>query len=121
MPSRQQQVCERLQQRFPDLDTIRVDGDLVAMDVPTTRLIDVCTCLRDEPALAFAQLTDLCGVDMAGYGKGLLSLCQVLPLPRNMPRRRGVAWAASRASAIASTERNSLLNAALEYEWRTPS
>lgn len=70
MTSRQQQVCERLQQHFPDLDAIRVDGDLVAMEVPSTRLIDVCICLRDEPSLAFAQLTDLCGVDMAGYGKG---------------------------------------------------
>lgn len=70
MTSRQQQLCDRLQQRFPDLDAIRVDGDLVAMDVPPARLIDVCTALRDEPTLAFAQLSDLCGVDMASYGKG---------------------------------------------------
>ena len=41
MTSRQQQMCERLQQRFNDIDGIRVDGDLVARDVSAERLIEV--------------------------------------------------------------------------------
>jgi NADH-quinone oxidoreductase subunit C len=31
-------------------------------------LIDVATKLRDDPTLAFSQMTDLCGVDYSAYG-----------------------------------------------------
>jgi NADH-quinone oxidoreductase subunit C len=31
-------------------------------------LIDVATKLRDTPSLAFAQMTDLCGMDYSAYG-----------------------------------------------------
>ncbi|MCH8478022.1 MAG: NADH-quinone oxidoreductase subunit C [Wenzhouxiangella sp.] len=40
----------------------------LAVDVPAEFWLDVAWQLRDEPALAFEQLTDLCGIDYLGYG-----------------------------------------------------
>ena len=40
----------------------------VTIEVATTDLINVCKTLQSEPALAFTQLTDLCGVDYSTYG-----------------------------------------------------
>jgi NADH-quinone oxidoreductase subunit C len=42
-------------------------GEVTAV-VPAQDLIAVVTALRDDPALAFAQLSDLCGVDYSAYG-----------------------------------------------------
>ena len=36
--------------------------------VPAQDLLGVVAALRDDPALAFAQLIDLCGVDYSAYG-----------------------------------------------------
>ncbi|WP_323072672.1 NADH-quinone oxidoreductase subunit C [Mycetohabitans endofungorum] len=38
--------------------------------VAASDLIDVATRLRDDPALGFEQLSDLCGVDYSTYGDG---------------------------------------------------
>jgi len=70
MSTRQAQMCEQLQSLFPDNDTIHVDLDVVAMTVAADQLLDVALQLRDNPACAFVQLTDLCGVDYATYGQG---------------------------------------------------
>ncbi len=69
MSTRQEQMCEQLKTLFPQNDSIRVDLDLVAMEVAADDLIEVATTLRDDPACAFAQLTDICGVDYATYGE----------------------------------------------------
>ena len=37
--------------------------DVAAADYP-----EVACCLRDDPALAFGQMIDLCGIDYEGYG-----------------------------------------------------
>ena len=34
-------------------------------------LLEACRTLRDDPALAFEQLIDLCGVDYLEYGEGI--------------------------------------------------
>jgi len=70
MTSRQENMCEQLKSVFPDNDSIHVDIDLVSMSVAPGSLLEVATELRDNPALAFAQLSDLCGVDYATYGQG---------------------------------------------------
>ncbi len=49
--------------------TCTVANDEVTVECPRAALLDVATRLRDAPALAFAQLVDLCGVDYAGYGR----------------------------------------------------
>ena len=64
-----EQMCEQLIALFPDNDSIHVDIDLVSMSVAPADLIAVATELRDNPACAFAQLSDLCGVDYATYGQ----------------------------------------------------
>jgi NADH-quinone oxidoreductase subunit C len=53
----------------------RVQDLTVALGEATLRVkaadyLEVCRTLRDEPRLAFAELTDLCGVDYASYGEG---------------------------------------------------
>jgi NADH-quinone oxidoreductase subunit C len=40
----------------------------VAVEVPRQQLIAVCRVLRDDTALQFGQLVDLCGVDYLGFG-----------------------------------------------------
>jgi len=69
MSSRLQQMCDKLQQLFPENDSIHVDIDLVSMHVSHDKLLEVATTLRDDASTAFAQLSDLCGVDYATYGQ----------------------------------------------------
>ena len=38
------------------------------MEVAADELLDVARTLRDEPSLAYRQMSDLCGVDYATYG-----------------------------------------------------
>ena len=45
---------------------VRARGELT-LTVPAERYAEVARTLRDEPALAFEQLVDLCGVDYADY------------------------------------------------------
>ncbi|MFN9489782.1 MAG: NADH-quinone oxidoreductase subunit C [Betaproteobacteria bacterium] len=44
-------------------------GELTAV-VKAADLTAVCTTLRDDPALSFEQLIDLCGMDYSDYGDG---------------------------------------------------
>ena len=46
----------------------RIDADQVTLEVPADRIVEVCLTLRDDPALRFAQLVDLCAVDYLEYG-----------------------------------------------------
>jgi NADH-quinone oxidoreductase subunit C len=51
-------------------DRLAVDtrlGEATAV-VKAANLIEVATALRDTPSLAFAQMTDLCGMDYSAYG-----------------------------------------------------
>ena len=41
----------------------------VTLEVRRDEIIPVCTRLRDDPALAFTQLMDVCGVDYLEYGR----------------------------------------------------
>lgn len=65
-----QSLAARLQERFGG-GIIRCDqhrGDTTLVVAPTG-LLKMMTALRDEPAFAFEQLIDLCGVDHLGYGE----------------------------------------------------
>jgi NADH-quinone oxidoreductase subunit C len=42
----------------------------VTLEVPVALAIDVCSRLRDNPALRFETCIDLCGLDYSGYGDG---------------------------------------------------
>ncbi len=64
------ELTQAIQDRLGD----RVSFVETAFDCPTVvvqaeDLIDVCRTLRDDEALAFDQLIDLCGVDYLHYGR----------------------------------------------------
>jgi NADH-quinone oxidoreductase subunit C len=61
-----ERVEERLRARFPDLPVQRQAGEAVrdfTLFVPADRLVEVCTFLRDDPELDFAQLSWVSGLD----------------------------------------------------------
>ena len=68
MSTRVENMRDALQAAFPDNDSIRVDLDLVAIDVSSDQLLTVCQKLHDDPTLSFKQMSDLAGVDYATYG-----------------------------------------------------
>lgn len=71
MPDTTQTLVARLQQRFGSaLDACHEAHGEVTVELQRAHLLKVCTALRDEPAFAFVQLIDLCGVDYLLYGQG---------------------------------------------------
>lgn len=71
MPDMAQTLVARLQQRFGDtLSACHAAHGEVTIELPRAHLLAVCRALRDEPAFAFEQLMDLCGVDYLHYGQG---------------------------------------------------
>lgn len=69
MSSRIESLLATLQSAFADNGSIRESVDMVTMDVAAEQLLETFTRLHDDPALAFKQLSDLCGVDFATYGE----------------------------------------------------
>ena len=47
----------------------KVEAGQATIEVSPADVVDVCLVLRDDAALAFKQLSDLCGVDYLHYGK----------------------------------------------------
>lgn len=66
-PAPQHPILERLRARFGDvvLSTHDYRGDLTAQVTPAA-IVEVCTFVRDDPALAFDFLMDLTAVDYIG-------------------------------------------------------
>lgn len=65
-----QSLSSELKARFGDLLTISGSARTVlTAEVPVDHWLEVARALRDEPAFAFEQLTDLCGVDYLGFGQ----------------------------------------------------
>ena len=62
-------MLEALQLAFPDISGIHASLDLAVMDVAPDQLLDVARRLHDDPSLSFKQMSDLCGVDYATFGK----------------------------------------------------
>ncbi len=49
--------------------SVRESAGQHTLEVRRDDILPVCTRLRDDPALAFVQLMDLCGVDYLDYGR----------------------------------------------------
>jgi NADH-quinone oxidoreductase subunit C len=57
-----------LKSRFPDIKfLVREFRDMVTVVAPRERLVEICTFLRDEPALRYDMLVELNGVDYLNY------------------------------------------------------
>ena len=67
MPLEPQHIEERLRERFPSVPFERQTGEAVrdhTLYLPVEHLVEVCTFLRDDPALAFTMLSWVGGVDL---------------------------------------------------------
>lgn len=70
MPDTTQSLAARLLQYFGSvLQNCREERGEITLELQRVHLLQVCTALRDEPAFAFEQLIDLCGVDYLHYGQ----------------------------------------------------
>ena len=65
-----QQRADGLQERFAEqsVEVLVAHGE-ITLEVPREHLITVCTALRDDADLAYAQVMDVCGVDYSAYGE----------------------------------------------------
>ena len=59
----------RLREAFPDYDVSGGVAREVTMIVPRDALVDTATRLRDDAAVEFSTVIDLCGVDYLTYGE----------------------------------------------------
>ena len=67
--SRIETLTSSLADTFGDkLVSVKTDLGEVTAVIRAQHLLGIATALRDTPALRFAQLTDLCGVDYSAYG-----------------------------------------------------
>jgi len=63
------ELAEQLQQRLDgQAVSCKIALEEVTLEIPRESLRAVCRLLRDEPAFAFEQLMDVCGVDYLSYG-----------------------------------------------------
>lgn len=58
-------LSDRLENKIAD---IKEDVDTLTLEVAPSHLLDVAKILRDDEALKFEVLVDLCGVDYSDYG-----------------------------------------------------
>lgn len=70
-PEPQAELAARVRERLGALAAAvrEPSGGEVVCEVEPERLLQVCGCLRDDPALRFEQLIDLCAVDYSAYGR----------------------------------------------------
>jgi len=59
---------QQLEKSFGSFAKIDARLNELTMTVPADQYLQTATQLRDEPAFAFEQLIDLCGVDYQSYG-----------------------------------------------------
>ena len=62
-------LAEQLAARFGDTLGISTVRNETTAELTASDLLAVATALRDEPAFAFSELIDLCGIDYLGYGQ----------------------------------------------------
>lgn len=71
MSAKLETLSQNLQAQFGDtLQSLKVALGEVTIEVAAADYLSVMKTLRDEPALGFEELTDLCGVDYSTYGDG---------------------------------------------------
>jgi len=66
--TRADRLQEQLQVVLSGIGAIECEYGEVSLEVAPSELIATCEALRDHSELAFAQLSDLCGVDYATFG-----------------------------------------------------
>jgi len=70
MNDKSKTLAEKLDRHFADkVRIVERPGKRLVLEVDPANWQEVATDLRDNPKFAFAQLSDLCGVDYLGYGQ----------------------------------------------------
>ncbi|MBL7003565.1 MAG: NADH-quinone oxidoreductase subunit C [Gammaproteobacteria bacterium] len=65
-----QQLADTLNQVLgAQIDELTIAFDQIVIDIAASNLIEAATTLRDNEALKFQQLVDLCGIDYSQYGQ----------------------------------------------------
>jgi len=83
---RPDQVERSLRERFSDVPFHRQEGPAVrdhTLYLPADRLVEVCTFLRDDPALAFTMLSWVGGVDLLPREPRFEVVYHLLSIPHN--------------------------------------
>ena len=61
--------------------------DMACLHVPPGDLVRLCTCLRDDPALVFNFLADICGVDFHPKTPRFMLVYHLYSIPHKMRLR----------------------------------
>lgn len=69
MEKKLQMLTDQLQQHLGGVFDQLLIPDMVTLELPANRLLEVAYVLRDQDAFRFEQLLDVCGVDYLDYGK----------------------------------------------------
>lgn len=83
--TRLETLKNHLQTQFAQNCSLKEALNELTLDVPAGQWVDVCTALRDTPALSFELCIDLCGVDYATYGEPTAQVA-----PPKFPQRYAV-------------------------------
>ncbi|MCR4347405.1 MAG: NADH-quinone oxidoreductase subunit C [Sulfuricaulis sp.] len=67
--SNQELVAHARELLGASITAVRESVGQLTLEVRRDDVLSVCTRLRDDPAFAFVQLMDLCGVDYLDYGR----------------------------------------------------
>ncbi len=60
---------EKLQTRFgDDITAAMIHADQLTIEIPSEKVLEICSALCDEADFQFNQLIDVCGVDYLSYG-----------------------------------------------------
>jgi len=65
---KQHEIAAVLNKKYSSLVAEVVEADMLTLDVLPRHLKSLCFSLRDDPALRFSVLVDVCGVDYSDYG-----------------------------------------------------
>jgi len=70
MTDTHQDLVAHAQEKFGEsITAVHEFAGQVTLDVHCDRIVEICRTLRDDPAFAFEQIMDVCGVDYLDYGR----------------------------------------------------
>ena len=70
MTDTHQDLAAHAQEMFGEsITAVHEFAGQLTLDIRRERIVEICRTLRDDPAFAFEQLMDVCGVDYLDYGR----------------------------------------------------
>ena len=70
MTDTHQDLVAHAQEKFGEsITAVHEFSGQLTLDIHRDRIVEICRTLRDDPAFAFEQIMDVCGVDYLDYGR----------------------------------------------------